>query len=91
MNDNSLATTPNDTNKRQYSQHFEADIQMFGDKTTLTQIVILLAYIRSLIQAKTSGEIKVSVGKNLESEMFTFSVNGEEVPQMIASPEVEIN
>ena len=24
------------TDKRPYSQHFEADIQMFGDKTTLT-------------------------------------------------------
>ncbi len=26
-------------NKRPYSQHFEANIDMFGDKTTLTQIV----------------------------------------------------
>lgn len=76
---------------RPYSQHFEADIQMFGDKTTLTQIVVLLSFLRWHIQNKTPGEIKVSVGKNLETEAFSFSVNGQEVPHIVAQKEIEIN
>ena len=77
--------------KRPYSQHFEADIQLFGDKTTLTQIVFLLAYLRHYIQTKTPGEIKVSVGKHLETEAFNFSVNGEEIQQVVPQKEIEIN
>lgn len=77
--------------KRPYSQHFEADIQMFGDKTTLTQIILLLAYIRHHIQTKTPGEIKVSVGKHLETEAFNFSVNDEEIQQIVPQKEIEIN
>lgn len=77
--------------KRPYSQHFEADIQMFGDKTTLTQIVLLLAYIRHHIQTKTPGDIKVSIGKHLETEAFNFSVNDEEIQQIVPQKEIEIN
>lgn len=79
------------SSKRPYSQHFDADVHMFGDKTTLMQVVLLLTYIRHRIQTKTAGEIKVSIGKHLETEAFTFSVNGHEVPQVIAAPEIEIN
>lgn len=76
---------------RPYSQHFEANIDMFGDKTTLTQIVVLLSFLRWHIQNKTAGEIKVSVGKHLETEAFNFSVNGQEVPQIVPEKEIEIN
>ena len=78
-------------NKRPYSQHFEANIDMFGDKTTLTQIVLLLDYIRYYIQNKTSGEIKVSIGNTLETEAFTFTVNGQEVAQIKPRESLEIN
>ena len=78
--------------KRPYSQHFNANVDMFGDKTTLTQIVILLSYIRQYVQSRTPGEIKVSIGKHLNpTEAFTFVVNGEEVPQAIPTKEIEIN
>lgn len=78
--------------KRPYSQHFNANIEMFGDKITLTQIVMLLAYIRHHIQTRSSGEIKVSIGKHMNpTEAFTFTVNGEEIPQVIAMDELEIN
>lgn len=77
--------------QRQYSQHFEADIKMFGDKTTLTQIVLLLAYLRHHIQNKTPGEIKVSIGKHLETEFFNFTVNDEEIQQVRPEKEIEIN
>lgn len=88
MEDSNISST---SQGRPYSQHFEADIQMFGDKTTLTQIVLLLAYLRHHIQNKTPGEIKVSVGKHLETEAFNFSVNGEEIPQIMPQNEIEIN
>ena len=77
--------------KRQYSQHFEADIQLFGDKTTLIQIVVLLSYLRYHIQNKIPGDIKVSVGKHVETEAFNFSVNEQEVPQIKPETEIEIN
>ena len=76
---------------RPYSQHFEANIDMFGDKTTLTQIVVLLSFLRWHIQNKEPGEIKVSVGKHLETETFSFSVNGQTIPQIVAEKEIEIN
>ena len=76
---------------RPYSQHFEADISMFGDKTTLTQIVLLLSFLRYHIQNKTPGDIKVSVGKHLETDTFAFTVNGQEVPQVKPTGEIEIN
>jgi len=91
MNQEAQLSNNVQTGKRNYSQHFEADIRMFGDKTTLTQIVLLLAYLRHHIQNKIPGEIKVSVGKHLETEAFTFSVNDQEVPQVIAEKELEIN
>jgi len=76
---------------RPYSQHFEASVDMFGDKTTLTQIVLLLTYIRYHIQNKIPGDIKVSIGKRLETEAFSFSVNEQEVPQIKPEKEIEIN
>ena len=91
MEDDTIVSAAFNSSKRPYSQHFDADVHMFGDKTTLMQVVLLLAYIRNHIQTKTPGDIKVSIGKHLETEAFTFSVNGHEVPQVIASPEIEIN
>lgn len=86
-----LSNSTVQSGKRNYSQHFEADIKLFGDKTTLTQIVLLLAYLRYHIQNKIPGELKVSIGKHLETEAFSFSVNDQEVPQVIAEKELEIN
>lgn len=76
---------------RGYSQHFDIDVKLFGEKTTLTQVVILLAFLRDLIQKKEPGEIKISVGKHLETDVFSFTVNGQEVPHAKAEKEMEIN
>ena len=77
--------------KRGYSQHFEADIKVFGEMTTITQIVVLLAYIRDMVQSKTSGDIKLSIGKNLETDVFSFTVNDQEIAHFKARNELEIN
>ena len=76
---------------RGYSQHFEADIHLFGEKTTLTQVVVLLAYIRDMIQNKTPGDIKISIGKNLDTDVFSFTVNDQEIAHIKATNELEIN
>lgn len=76
--------------KRPYSQHFNANIKLFGDKTTLTQIVLLLTCIRYYIETKTPGEIKVSVGKNLDTESFTFSVNDEEIQHITPGNKIDL-
>lgn len=76
---------------RGHAQHFDADIKIFGEKSTLTQIVFLLAFVRDMIQQKKSGDIVVSVGKHMTSDVFSFTVNDQEVPQMIAEKRLEIN
>ena len=78
-------------NNRHYSQHFNTDVELFGDRITISQIVLLLTYIRYHVQNKIPGDIKVSIGKNLETEFFTFTVNGQELPHVIAQKTVEIN
>lgn len=64
---------------------------MFGDRITLNQVVLLLAYLRYHIQNRVPGDIHVSVGKRLDTEAFTFTVNDEEIPQVKAEKELEIN
>lgn len=76
---------------RGYSQHFDADIHIFGERTTLTQIVVLLAYLRDMIQSKTPGDLKLSVGKHLDTDVFSFTVNGQEISHIKAARELEIN
>lgn len=77
--------------QRGYSQHFEADIKIFGEMTTITQVIVLLAYIRDMVQSKTPGDIKLSVGKNLETDVFSFTVNDQEISHFKAKKELEIN
>lgn len=73
------------------SRHYETDIKLIGDKATLTQIVVLLSYIRYYLQSGTSGDIKVSVGKNMESSFFGLQVNDQEIPNIYPRDNVEIN
>lgn len=79
---------------RPFKQHFNATVEMFGDRSTLTQIVMLLAFIRTFIQQKQPAELKLSIGKHLVSnDEFTFSVNGQEIQQLKADNKaiLEIN
>ena len=74
-----------------YSQPVETDIKIIGDRSTNAQIVLLLACIRSYLQNKTSGEIKVTVGKHLASQFFAFTANDQEIQQIQPVKELEIN
>ena len=77
--------------KEVYSSPVETDIKIIGDKSTVSQIVLLLAYIRAYLQSKEDGEIKVKIGKNMVSQFFAFQVNDQEIVQVKPKDELEIN
>ena len=78
-------------NNNELSKHVETDIKIIGDKTTNTQIVMLLAYIRYFLQRKQSSEIKVNIGKHVNSDFFAIQVNDQEIPELIPKDSVDIN
>lgn len=71
--------------------HFDVTVQMFGDKSTLTEVCFLIAYIRDMIMNGRSGDIKVEVGKHVSSDFFGFTVNGEPMAKVIAQPTISVN
>ena len=68
----------------------ETDIKLVGDEIINGQIVLLLAYIRDILNNSDGTEIKVSVGKNLHIDSFAFSVNEQEIPVVKAKNTLEI-
>lgn len=68
----------------------ETDIKLVGDEIINGQIVLLLAYIRDILNAGGSADIKVSVGKNMHIDTFAFSVNDQEIPLIKAKDNAEI-
>lgn len=78
-------------NNEELKDSFETDIKLIGDKAPITQIIILLAYIRHYLQNHESGDIKISVGKNMKSGFFAMQVNGQEIPEIFPQESLEIN
>ena len=74
-----------------FKNHFDVTIQMFGDKSTLTEICFLISFIRDMIMNGKSGNITVEVGKHIDSDFFGFTVNGEPMAKVKAEPTISIN
>lgn len=70
---------------------FETDIKLIGDKGPITQIIILLAYIRHYLQNNESGEIKITIGKKMKTDFFAMQVNDQEIPGIFPEESIEIN
>jgi hypothetical protein len=69
----------------------ETDIKLVGDEIINGQIVLLLAYIRDILNNNSNGaDIKVSVGKNMHVDEFAFSVNDQEIISVKAKNNLEI-
>lgn len=68
----------------------ETDIKLVGDEIINGQIVLLLAYIRDILNNSNGADLKVSVGKNLHIDSFAFSVNEQEIPLVKAKNTLEI-
>ena len=69
----------------------DSDLTLIGDKSTICQVVQLLAYIRHAIQNNLQTEIKVKVGHKIANGTFMFAVNGLEIPDYRTQDEIEIN
>ena len=69
----------------------ETDIKLIGNQETIVQVIALLSYIRNLLNNSAEGDIKVSVGKNINSNYFAFSVNNQEIADLKAKTAININ
>lgn len=69
----------------------ETDIRLVGDEIINGQLVLLLAYIRDILNNNPNGaDIKISIGKNMHMDEFAFSVNEQEIPLVKAKNNLEI-
>lgn len=70
----------------------DAEIRMVGDKYTISQVVMLMSYIRHAIRTGEKKDIKVSIGKKKSSpDSFNFVVNNSDVDDLIPLDVAEIN
>lgn len=69
----------------------ESHIKVIGDKSTVCQLTMLLAYIRHAIQNKQQKTITVNVGSKVNSDFFGFQVNDQEIKDYITQDSIDIN
>ena len=69
----------------------ETQIKILGDKTTISQVVQLLAYIRHAIKYNLSTNIDVQIGKYVMNTPFAMEVNGQEIQDLVTQNKAEIN
>lgn len=81
----------NNEKKTNQSKLVESNIKVIGDKSTVCEVVQLLAYIRYAIKNKQQIKIEVNVGSKVNSDFFGFQVNDQEIKDYIAQSYIEIN
>lgn len=69
----------------------ESHIKVIGDKSTVCQLTMLLAYIRHAIQNKEQKTIAVKIGSKVNSDFFGFQVNDQEIRDYLTQDTIEIN
>lgn len=69
----------------------ETDIKIIGNKNTITQIVILMAYIRHIIKSNKPSDILLKIGKNRSGDFFAIQVNDYEIDDINPTKTLEIN
>ncbi len=77
--------------KSNQSKLVESNIKVIGDKSTVCEVVQLLAYIRHAIKNKQQIKIEVNVGSKVNSDFFGFQVNEQEIKDYITQNYIEIN
>ena len=77
--------------KSNQSKLVESNIKIIGDKSTVCEVVQLLAYIRHAIKNKQQIKIEVNVGSKVNSDFFGFQVNEQEIKDYITQDYIEIN
>lgn len=66
-------------------------VHFVGDKTTIGQIVQLLAYIRHAVKNNIETDINVSICKNVVGTELMFDVNGQQINDYKTQPHADIN
>jgi len=73
------------------SRLVETNVKFIGDKSTISQIVMLLAYIRHAVKNNLRKDITVNIGKYVVNKELLFDVNGQEIDDFITQDFIEIN
>ena len=73
------------------SKLVESSIKVIGDKSTVCEVIQLLAYIRHAIKNKQQIKIEVNVGSKVNSDFSGFQVNEQEIKDYISQEYIEIN
>nr|DAH74041.1 MAG TPA: hypothetical protein [Caudoviricetes sp.] len=69
----------------------ETTVRFLGDRTVISQIVQLLAYIRNGLKNNAKGNIDVKLGQTVANPNFMMDVNGFEVPDLVLQDQIQIN
>ena len=69
----------------------ETLVRFLGDKSTISQVVMLLAYIRHAVKNNLRKDITVQIGKNVVNKELLFDVNSQEIDDYITKDFIEIN
>ena len=69
----------------------ETDVRIIGDSQAISQVVLLLAYIRHALRNNLHTKIEVEVGKDIANVDFAFDVNQQEIKDYISQEYIEIN
>ena len=76
---------------RTLTNKYETDIKLVGDLETIRAIVLLLSYIRNVIDEGREQDISVRIGHIQKSEGLGMSVNNMEVPDFKSRDSISIN
>lgn len=69
----------------------EIDIRIMGDRNLLVNIVSLLGQIRSALNSGSPTDINVRIGHNIANGYFGFTVNDEQIDDLVPAKSVDIN
>ena len=69
----------------------ETDVRIIGDSQAISQVVLLLAYIRHALRNNLHTTIEVEVGKDIANVDFAFDVNQQEIKDYITKESIIIS
>lgn len=69
----------------------ETDVRIIGDSQAISQVVLLLAYIRHALRNNLHTKIEVEVGKDIANIDFAFDVNQQEIKDYITKESIIIS
>ena len=69
----------------------ETQVRFVGDKSTISQVVMLLAYIRHAVKNNLRKDISVQLEKNVVNKELLFDGKGQEIDDYITKDFIEIN